>query len=321
MKIDRETLRKIREEKGYSLRELAELSGVDYTSLYRWETLDTARPFPKNVKKVANALGIEISDLAIDNQADVANEEIITLDTTHATECHTVDYIVNNKLTNLIALTNPGLQTESGIRAAILYRVCPTNEVDSAHIVREAYQKVYGNDIPESGDTIFNAFIPFLDFCRAKLKGSGIKIPGNQKELLLLVYISLDRIFDGYDDLRGLFDRYFDLMYSFSNLMPVPKFFNGTKSTKGKGTWNLNKDYPKIYYQNLQDINSDIYKREEMKAWLDGVMEKYRIGDMYQLEPPYDIEEYYGFDDRKLGDLKKFIKHAIRLIEDRFRDE
>lgn len=63
MKIDKEKLRKIREEKGYSLRELAERSGVDYTSLYRWETLDTAQPFPKNVKKVADALGIETVEL------------------------------------------------------------------------------------------------------------------------------------------------------------------------------------------------------------------------------------------------------------------
>lgn len=73
MKIDREKLRKSREEKGYSLRELAELSGVDYTSLHRWETLDTAQPFPKNVKKVATALGIEISELVVEHKRSSEN--------------------------------------------------------------------------------------------------------------------------------------------------------------------------------------------------------------------------------------------------------
>lgn len=65
--------------------------------------------------------------------------------------------ILENKLTNLIPVINPGLKNENGIRAAILYRVCPSIEVDSSKVVREAYEKFYGKDIPESADTIFNA--------------------------------------------------------------------------------------------------------------------------------------------------------------------
>ena len=229
--------------------------------------------------------------------------------------------ILKNKLTNLIPVINPGLKNENGIRAAILYRVCPSIEVDSSELVREAYKEFYGKDIPESADTIFNAFIPFLDFCRAKLLLLKYKLPINQRELLLLVYIHLDDIFDGYSDLKSLFDRYFDLMYSFSNLMPVPKYFNGSQYKNGKGTWVLNKDYPSIYYANLEDCNSEIYHREEMKEWIDSVKDNYRVNEMYRLNPPYPIDEYYGKNDEKLHQLKSFIKEAIRLIEDRFRDD
>lgn len=229
--------------------------------------------------------------------------------------------ILENKLTNLIPVINPGLKNENGIRAAILYRVCPSIEVDSSKVVREAYEKFYGKDIPESADTIFNAFIPFLDFCRAKLLLLKYKLPQNQKELLLLVFIHLDDIFDGYSDLKSLFDRYFDLMYSFSNLMPVPKYFNGSQDKNGKGTWKLNKDYPSVYYANLQDCNSGIYYREKMKKWIDSVKDNYKINEMYSLDPPYPIDEYYGKNDKNLSKLTLFIKETIRLIENRFYDD
>ena len=77
--------------------------------------------------------------------------------------------IVKNNLTNLIPIVNPALKIENGIKLAIMYRVLPTTEIDSSELVKEAYKKLYGENIPESADTIFNAFIPFLDFCRAKL--------------------------------------------------------------------------------------------------------------------------------------------------------
>lgn len=229
--------------------------------------------------------------------------------------------IIENKLSNLIPLINSGLKTSSGIKGAILYRVCPTIEVDSANIVRKAYASFYGSNIPESADTIFNAFYPFKDFCRAKLIKSNImkhREATEEKELLLLIYLHLDDIFKGYSDLRSLFDRYFDLMYSFSNLMPVPKYFNGSKHKNGKGTWKLNNDYPSVYYENLMDLNSGIYEREQMKEWLDSVMDKYKIRAMYKLRPPYPINQYYGYDDSKLYQLINFIKEASRLIEDRF---
>lgn len=106
--------------------------------------------------------------------------------------------ILENKLTNLIPIVNPTLNNEEGIRAAILYRISLHIEVDSSDMVKEAYERIYGKNIPESADTIFNAFIPFLDFCRAKLILLKYNLPKNQKELLKLILIHLDEIFDDY---------------------------------------------------------------------------------------------------------------------------
>ena len=56
-----------------------------------------------------------------------------------------------------------------------------------------------------------------------------------------------------------------------------------------------------------------------MKQWLDEVMNKYKIMEMYELDPPYPISEYYGHDDKKLNNLVSYIEKAIKLIENRFK--
>ena len=107
--------------------------------------------------------------------------------------------IVKNNLTNLIPIVNPALKIENGIKLAIMYRILPTTEIDSSELVREAYKKLYGENIPESADTIFNAFIPFLDFCRSKLILLNHNVSNlKQEKLLRLVYLHLDEIFNGY---------------------------------------------------------------------------------------------------------------------------
>ena len=47
--------------------------------------------------------------------------------------------------------------------------------------------------------------------------------------------------------------------------------------------------------------------------------EKYKVKAMYSLQPPYDINEYYGNNDDKLDMLKEFIMQAIKLIENRLK--
>lgn len=240
------------------------------------------------------------------------------------------NYVIENKLENLIPVINSGLKGKSGIEVALLYKILPCKEIDSCVLVKKAYQLYYGAHIPDCSDTIFNAFIPFKDFCVAKLlilKNKNncynpLKSDGKYRENLNeLIYLYLDDIFKGYEELRNLFDRYFDLMYSFSNFMPVPRYFNGSTGKNGKGDWYLNKDYPYLYLKNLEEGIPSIYNREANKEWLETNMEKYRVKDMYSLKPPYNIKEHYGYNDSKLALLSEFITEAIRLIEERFKDE
>lgn len=230
------------------------------------------------------------------------------------------NYAVINKTDNLIPIVNPELKGKKGIEAALLYRMNSCKEIDSSKLVREAYEQCYNAPIPESADTIFNAFIPFMDFCRSKLIRYRKQIPNEKQEEYKLIYNNLNLILYRYEDLRQLFDRYFDLMYSFSNFMPVPLYFNGRENKLGKGTWKLNRDYPSEYLKNLKDENSGIFMKKEMHEWLNKNMDSYRIKDMYRLEPPYPIDEYYGYDDSKFQALMHFVKSAIKLIEERFED-
>ncbi|RGG67648.1 hypothetical protein DWW96_03055 [Eubacterium sp. AF17-7] len=243
------------------------------------------------------------------------------------------NYALENKTENLISIINPGLNGKSGIEVALLYRILPCKEIDSSELVKDAYIIQYGEDIPKDefgeihADTIFNAFIPFRDFCVAKLIilarkdkcYQPLKNRTYRKDLNELIYLYLDDIFRGYEDLRELFDKYFDLMYSFSNFMPVPRYFNGSEWKRGKGDWKLNKDYPSLFLDNLNDETSSVYNREKNKVWLETNMEKYNIKEMYALNPPYSIGEYYS--DEKLLNLKEFVQEAVRIIEERFKEQ
>lgn len=234
------------------------------------------------------------------------------------------NYALNNKLANLIPIVNPELKGKRGIEAALLYRLNEDYiEVDRSPLVKEAFETFYAAPIPKAADTIFNAFVPFMDFSRAKLIVKyNIKIyEYNLYQQYKLAYDNLDGIFAEYQDLKELFDEFFDLMYCFSNLMPAPVNFNGSKYHIGKGDKDLNKDYPSEYLKNLNDLNSKVYKREEMLKWLNEHMDEYKIKDMYDVPPPYPISEYYGYNDCKLPALLKFIKTAINLIRNRFKEE
>lgn len=56
-------IRKAREFKVLGVVECAELLGVDYTLLSRWEH-DHIKPRPKSLKKIANVLNVDVNWLA-----------------------------------------------------------------------------------------------------------------------------------------------------------------------------------------------------------------------------------------------------------------
>lgn len=65
MRINGQALKHYRESKGYSLRELAEATGIALSTLNKWETLAAANPFPSKLKIVSDELGITIDNIAL----------------------------------------------------------------------------------------------------------------------------------------------------------------------------------------------------------------------------------------------------------------
>ncbi len=63
MEVDATKLRTIREARALSLRELEELSGVSYNTIWRIEDGRRKRTHPRTVRKLAQALGVEPTDL------------------------------------------------------------------------------------------------------------------------------------------------------------------------------------------------------------------------------------------------------------------
>jgi transcriptional regulator with XRE-family HTH domain len=62
MEVDITALRELREEKAYSVRELADLAGVSRTTLWKLETTG-GKAHPRTIRKLAEALGVEPREL------------------------------------------------------------------------------------------------------------------------------------------------------------------------------------------------------------------------------------------------------------------
>ena len=63
MEVDATKLRQIREARAYSLRELEALSGVNYNTIWYIEAGRRQRAHPRTVRKLAQALGVEPTEL------------------------------------------------------------------------------------------------------------------------------------------------------------------------------------------------------------------------------------------------------------------
>jgi transcriptional regulator with XRE-family HTH domain len=62
MEVDRMKLRRLRERRSLSLRELSDLSGVNYNAIWRIEVGRTGAQ-PRTVRRLAEALGVEPHEL------------------------------------------------------------------------------------------------------------------------------------------------------------------------------------------------------------------------------------------------------------------
>ena len=62
IEIDPEKLISARHRKGYSLREFGRISGTDHNQLWMYEN-SRRNPQPRVIRRLAEALGVEVSDL------------------------------------------------------------------------------------------------------------------------------------------------------------------------------------------------------------------------------------------------------------------
>ena len=60
----REKLKKLREDRGLTQYELAEIAGISVVTLNKIESSDSAKPFAKTLNKIAKALEVEINELS-----------------------------------------------------------------------------------------------------------------------------------------------------------------------------------------------------------------------------------------------------------------
>ena len=67
MEVDRMKLRNLRERRALSLRELSDLSGVNYNAIWRIEVGRTGAQ-PRTVRRLAEALGVEPHKLLKGNE-------------------------------------------------------------------------------------------------------------------------------------------------------------------------------------------------------------------------------------------------------------
>jgi transcriptional regulator with XRE-family HTH domain len=63
MEVDATKLKNYREARAYSLRELEALSGVNYNTIWFIEAGRRQRAHPRTIRKLAQALGVEPTDL------------------------------------------------------------------------------------------------------------------------------------------------------------------------------------------------------------------------------------------------------------------
>lgn len=63
VEVDADKLRKLRERKMLSLRELADQSGVAHNTVWRIEAGRRQRTHPRTIRKLAAALGVDPRDL------------------------------------------------------------------------------------------------------------------------------------------------------------------------------------------------------------------------------------------------------------------
>ncbi len=299
MKINGQKLKKIRESKGYSLRDLADMTGISVSTLVKWEAAPSANPFPSKLQIATAKLGIKIDDIYLDDETqimkkrnEISNEQpIIHLDTPR-------DFLkcIRNEL------RPDNVETKYGLLGLIQFKLDKESkgDPDSMYIsynqkngcyegesyTAKLFKEIYGQTEDRS-DTIFNCWSFFRMFKEARtIKFSKMWLDQNRNPIFEnvgsdSVQGNLKILFSGYEDIFGLLNELADLHHCLANMMPAPIGYNGHDEKDGKGNCKKDNDMPDIYYKRAKDDFPDHYK------WIQDNMENYCLQFFEEYTSPW----------------------------------
>ncbi len=321
MKIDGLKLKKIREKKGYTLRELSDLTGISPSTLVKWEIVPTANPFPSKLQIITAKLGIAIEDIALE-----------------PVESSTLNFFTLNAPRDFLKCARNELRpdntkTEYGLLGLIQYKLDDrsTGDPDSMYLhynqknrcyegesyTAKLFKKIYGN-VEERSDTIFNCWSFFKMFKDARTKKfSKMWLDENNQPVFDGIVNhegkgDLEALFKGYEDLLELLNEFADLHHSLANMMPAPLGFNGSNSYDGKGNCNRDNDMPDLYYQRAKEEFPHQYQ------WINDHIDEYCLRFFLEYQSPWvDGEANRPLDlsdDTALRNYKHAIFSAIECL-------
>ena len=327
MKINGLILKKIREEKGYTQRELSKLTGISTSTINKWETVPDANPFPSKLQILAEKLNIKISDLICFDYTETKIKYEIKLESPR-------DFLkcVRNEL------RPDNIETRYGLIGLIQYKLDPKSkgDPDSMYLsyneknrcyegesyTSKLFKQIYGS-IEERSDTIFNCWSFFRMFKEARTKNySKMWLDSNNLPVFEGIGIeneqgNISTLFKGYEDILELLNEFADLHHSLANMMPAPVGYNGYKGYDGKGNFERDNDMPDIYYSR---IKNDKEKRV-FYDWIIKNKEKYCLEFFDNYKSPWqDRKANIPLDlnnDEIVAEYKKAIVDAISCIYQR----
>lgn len=256
MKIKGELLKKHRQNKGYSLRELASKSGISLSTLNKWETSNSSNPLPSKLTILANALDITMDDLLYPEEKDgVQNEELVQNQYKEFVLNSPKDYLKNVR-NQLFKTSSNG---KSGLEALITFK---QNEQE----LNLSFQEDDGVDnqifkyikeiyrCEENGvGTIFNALTFFEMFKDAKMNYGNITFDKSGSNIF--EYHNLEELFEDHLDILELLNEIADLQYSLANLIPLPDL-----NTQSDSLSKIEFDTPDLLYKQIKNDNLNFDK-------------------------------------------------------------
>ena len=319
MKIDGLKLKKIRETKGYTLRELSDLTGISPSTLVKWEIVPSANPFPSKLQIITAKLGISIEEIAME-EIDSSSLDFFTLNAPR-------DFLkcARNEL------RPDNAKTEYGLLGLIQYKLDArsTGDPDSMYLhynqknrcyegesnTAKLFKKIYGK-VEERSDTIFNCWSFFKMFKDARTKQFS-KMWLDENNLPVFDGIidlegkgDLAALFKGYEDLLGLLNEFADLHHCLANMMPAPRGYNGTDFYDGKGNCKRDNDMPDLYYQRAREEFPHHYQ------WINDHIEEYCLKFFLDFRSPWvDGEANQALDLSDNNALAKYKSAILNVIQ------